>query len=46
MKRMKRAAAAVLAAVVLLGLTACGQTANSLRLYCPAALTVFLCCTP
>lgn len=38
MKRMKRAAAAVLAAVVLLGLTACGQTANSLRLYCPAAL--------
>ena len=39
MKRMKRTAAAVLAAVLLLGLTACGKTAGSLRLYYPAALS-------
>ena len=43
MKTMKRAAAAVLAAVLLLGLTACGRQSGSqsgsLRLYYPAALS-------
>ena len=43
MKTMKRAAAAVLAAVLLLGLTACGRQSggqtDSLRLYYPAALS-------
>ena len=43
MRGIKRAAAAVLAAVLLLGLTACGQQSGgqtgSLRLYYPAALS-------